>query len=116
MAQRRRRKSKPITDKIARIYEIQLWPLRRDGDEHEDGPFEPYTISLSYSPDKLPDDPHSDAVKAEALKVALRKNEGFDDPDELADALTRYKVEKLRMTKSKFYPAAVTLEAQRAAR
>lgn len=114
MAQRRR-KPKPITDRVVRIYEVQLWPLRRDGETSDDGPFEPFTITLGYAKDALPDDPHSETVKAEALKVALKKHEGFE-PHEMEAALAAYKVSKLRLTKSKFIPAAETFEAQRAAR
>lgn len=108
----RHRNPHPITDRISRVFEVEVWPLTPSGAQSEDGAYERKTITLSWWMDEVPDG-ITDKVKREALKQFL-KSDGWEK-DELAQGMASHELVGIRATKATLIKAADTHEAKRAA-
>lgn len=102
---RSRRRNTPITDRVVRIYEVIIWP-----DESDDGPYDPFTITLSYPSDAVPE-PYTDKVKRDALKQARKEEVKAGRLDD--DSSTVFELTGIKLVRSSFIKAENTLEAQR---
>ncbi len=109
----RRRKPALITDRVVRIFEVQVWPHNAAGEPTADGPYEPTTVTLSFQSHKLPTDRYDEKSQRDALKQAL-KADGWAE-DELERGLATHELSSIRLRKQFLIAAADTHEAKRAA-
>jgi len=92
------RTSKHGKDVIVRFYSVELW-----AEDCPDGPYEPFTVSLSYEAKKIDGlDPNGSEALAQVLRRAVKieaKEHGFAPG-------TTFRLHSARLFKSHFVPAA----------